>query len=282
MKHIFLSSIAALSLFTFSSCGDNNTDLPETSSDTTATVIEKDSSSVIVLESDGITLTEVISPEFPDSKLTMLNPTLDTTLPVGPVNFGFNVEGGTYTLGSQSEDAETKGCANSSKGQHIHVILDNEPYEACYTNLYTTKAELEAGNHVALTFISRSYHESLKHKGAYQLTQFKVGDHDGMDSIDLEAPHLFYSRPKGSYEAENATNVMLDFYLVNTEISEGGNYVHVTFNDSVEFDITKWAPYFVKGLPMGDNKVQLQLMDKDGEMISGPYNVVEREFTLVQ
>lgn len=284
MKHIFLPSIALLSLFVFS-CKDNKTTeetINEQDTIDTTQVETIDSPVGIVLENEGITLTEVFSPEFPDSKLTIKNPIRNSTLDTGVVDFNFSIQGGKYTLGTQSADAATKGCANSGKGQHIHVILDNEPYEASYDTNYTTKASLEAGNHTALTFISRSYHESLKHEGAYELTQFTVGDQDGMDSVDLSAPHLFYSRPKGNYEAQNTTNVMLDFYLVNTEISEEGNYVNVTFNDSIEFNITKWAPYFIQGLPLGINKVRLQLMDNEGQVIPGPYNVVERQFTLVQ
>lgn len=281
MKHRFLSIPAIMSILIFScqseKTGTEYTEVAQKDTVTTETIAEP-----IILENKGITLTEVLgSPEFPDSKLVMNTPKINDTLEIGPVSFNWSIIGGKYTLGMQSTDAETKECANSGKGQHIHVILNNEPYEASYDTAYTTKAELKAGNHVALTFISRSYHESLKHKDAYAITQFKVGEEE-MDEADLTAPHMFYSRPKGTYQADNAAKVMLDFYLVNTAISEGGNYVHVALNDSIEFNLTKWSPYFIEGLPMGDNKVQLQLMDKDGNVIPGPYNVVEREFSLLQ
>ena len=162
------------------------------------------------------------------------------------------------------------------------MILDNHPYEASYDTSYTLKDQVLAGNHVALAFLSRSYHESLKHDGAFQLVQFKVGDDDNMDEIDLNAQHLFYSRPKGEYKADDVNQVMLDFYLVNTTISEGGNYVQATFNNNIDFKITKWAPFFVKGLPLGVNKVELKLMDASGKLIPGPYNAVVREFSLLQ
>ena len=103
-----------------------------------------------------------------------------------------------------------------------------------------------------------------------------------MDKIDLNAPHLFYSRPKGEYKGADTENVMLDFYLVNTTIAKGGNYVQVTINDTVEFKIEKWAPYLIKGLPLGDNKIEIQLMDNAHKLIAGPYNAVERQFTLIK
>ncbi len=236
----------------------------------------------IVLENKGLTLTEVVnSPAFLDSKLLLKSPKLDESFEQGATKFEFSVKSSDYVLGANSSDSKTKMCANSDKGQHIHVIVDNHPYEASYDTNYTLKDQLQKGNHVALAFLSRSYHESIKHKNAYALTQFTVGDED-MDKIDLNAPHLFYSRPKGEYKGADTENVMLDFYLVNTTIAKGGNYVQVTINDTVEFKIEKWAPYLIKGLPLGDNKIEIQLMDNAHKLIAGPYNAVERQFTLIK
>lgn len=280
MKRLFISTITMAALV-LSSCSSNET--TETSTDNiseetnTETPVEK-----IQMEANGIKLVEVVgSPEFPDTKLSLKSPTAQDEIEVGKVDFEFSVTGGDYTLGSQTADATTKSCANSGKGQHIHLILNNAPYQASYDSNYTTSNDLEAGNYAALAFISRSYHESLKHKDAYVLTQFKVGEEE-MDEIDLEAPHLFYSRPKGQYAAEDVQNVMLDFYLVNTEISENGNYVQVTINDSTNFKITKWAPYFIEGLALGTNKIEIQLFDQDGHFIEGPFNRELREFNLVK
>lgn len=240
--------------------------------------IINDSTAVVTLESNGIKLTEVTSPEFPDTKLSLNNPEGGSALKEGAVSFSFNVEGGDYVLGSQTTDAEIKGCANSGKGQHIHLILNNEPYSAHYEAGF--EKELDAGSYVALAFISRSYHESLKHEGAAVLTQFSVGGAE-VESFDLEADHLFYSRPKGNYEGEAVNKVMLDFYLVNTEIAEGGNYVQVTIDDETTFKIVKWVPYFMEGLSLGDHKIKIELMNAEGVNIEGPFNVEERTFSLV-
>ena len=240
--------------------------------------IINDSTAVVTLESNGIKLTEVTSPEFPDTKLSLNNPEGGSALEEGAVSFSFNVEGGDYVLGSQTTDAEIKGCANSGKGQHIHLILNNEPYSAHYEAGF--EKELDAGSYVALAFISRSYHESLKHEGAAVLTQFSVGGAE-VESFDLEAEHLFYSRPKGNYEGEAVNKVMLDFYLVNTEIDEGGNYVQVTIDDETTFKIVKWVPYFMEGLSLGDHKIKIELMNAEGVNIEGPFNVEERTFSLV-
>ncbi len=221
-----------------------------------------------------ITITEVSSPDFPDSGLEMISPAESQNYQVGPVAFEYNVKN--YQLGDQTLDADIKKCANSAKGQHIHLILNNEPYSAHYEPKF--EKELEAGHYVALSFISRSYHESLKHYGAYNLRQFTVGEGE-FEEADLTAPHMFYSRPKGEYQGADTEKILLDFYLINTELSADGNKVRATINDQ-EFTIDEWKPYFIEGLPMGENTIKLELLDAAGNPIPGPFNVVERTITL--
>lgn len=238
---------------------------------------ETNSEAVSELEQEvKISLTPVDSPEFPDSGLEMLSPQENTRLPAGTVTFEYEVKN--YQLGMQTLDADIKQCANSDQGQHIHLILNNQPYSAHYTAKF--EKDLEPGHYVALSFISRSYHESLKHYGAYNLRQFTVGD-ASTEEVDLTAPHMFYSRPKGQYQGSDTKNILLDFYLINTDIGEDGNQVRATINGE-EFMITRWAPYFIEGLPMGENTIKLELLDADGNPIPGPFNTVERMITLVE
>ena len=239
-------------------------------------VEDVDSSSIeTTAAAEGITLTPLTdSPEFLDATLEMNTPGEDAQLEAGSNSFSYNVKN--YELGVQTSDTETKGLANSGKGQHIHVILNNQPYYAHYEPEF--ERELEEGHHVILSFLSRSYHESVKSYGASVLRQFTVGNVTA-EPVDLTAPHLFYSRPKGEYIGKDTENVLLDFYLINTEISENGNKVRATVNGQ-EFMINKWEPQIMRGLPMGENTIKLELLDQAGNGIPGPYNVVERTVTL--
>jgi hypothetical protein len=223
----------------------------------------------------SLSLTEVSSPEFPDASMEMTEPLGETNYSEGEIEFQFNVKN--YPLGVQTSDAATKGSANSANGQHIHLIINGEPYLALYEPSHT--AELESGNHVVLSFLSRSYHESIKHYGAYVLRQFSIGETDE-EPIDATQPLLFYSRPKGEYQGADTEKVLLDFYLVNTDLSSDGNKVRATINGE-EFILDKWAPYFIEGLPAGENRIKLELIDMNGNLIDGPYNSVERTINLV-
>ena len=222
-----------------------------------------------------ITLTKApASPEFPDATLTKTDLTVEETDSLYALNYSFDVAN--YELGAQTEDAATRGIANSGKGQHIHYIVNNGPYAAHYMS--DVPDELEAGNYVVLAFLSRSYHESVKSEGAYFIENITVGDVDPAEA-DLTTPHLFYSRPKGTYSGADTAKVMLDFYLLNETISEEGNKVKATINGN-EFMITEWAPHYIEGLPLGEATIKLELIDAEGNLIEGPFNSVERTVTL--
>jgi len=104
---------------------------------------------------------------------------------------------------------------------------------------------------------------------------------DPQDSqgIDVAAPTLIYSRPKGTYSGKDTENLMLDFFVLNTELSEDGNKVRATINGK-EFMITEWAPHIINGLPMGEVTIMLELLDGEGNLIDGPFNKVNRSVTL--
>src|SRR5210317_97697 len=76
-------------------------------------------------EKDGLRVSALTdSPRFAGASLAVEG--LDGPVASGEVAFGFQVEG--YELGAQTSDAGANGLANSAKGQHIHLILDNGPY----------------------------------------------------------------------------------------------------------------------------------------------------------
>ena len=101
----------------------------------------------------------------------------------------------------------------------------------------------------------------------------------GEDKIDLNNEFLFYSRPKGTYKGSDTEKLLLDFYLINTVISANGNKVRATIQDK-EFIIDEWAPYYIKGLPKGEIKIKLELIDIFGNLIDTPFNPSERTVTL--
>lgn len=186
-------------------------------------------------------------------------------------DYTFSFDVSDYILGIQTLKDFDYQLANSAKGQHIHFIVNNGPYSAHYEDTFTK--QFEDSSNVILAFLSRSYHESVKNSNAYILTQ--VGENE----IDLNKEFLFYSRPKGTYKGVDTEKLLLDFYLVNTNLSSTGNKVKATIQDT-EFIIEEWAPYYIEGLPKGEIKIKLELIDASGNLIDSPFNPSNRTVIL--
>jgi hypothetical protein len=191
--------------------------------------------------------------------------------------FNFTLGESDYQLGAQTPDAGQKMCANSDQGQHIHLIIDNEPYSAQYTADFAY--DIADGDHYLLAFLSRSYHESIKTEAASVVKKIAVADKTITSEEDVTEPMLFYSRPKGTYTGRaNTEKVMLDFYLANVDF--GTDYkVKADINGEVHM-IDAWQPYYIEGLPLGENTITLTLVGANDGAVETPLNPVTRTFTL--
>jgi hypothetical protein len=157
----------------------------------------------------------------------------------------------------------------TGKGNHIHVILDNQPYEAYYELGQPFELRNVAeGKHTLRVFPSRPWHESFKNDDAFQMVTFTVkggGDatkptttnkgetvarptkspassasptpaREGKDmaasnagEIDTAKPLLTYSRPKGEYAGADADFIMIDFWLKNAKLQSEGGDYRVRY-----------------------------------------------------
>jgi len=203
------------------------------------------------------------------------------------------------------------GKADDGTGNHVHVILDNQPYAAHY--MWDEGFELRNvtdGEHTLRMFPSRPWHQSYKNEKAFKVIKFTVkngkadetkpttdGDGkkmadavEGADvkessagEVDLTKPLLTYSRPKGIYKGDDAKAIMIDFWLSNAKLKgDGGEYmVHYTINGGPMKMIMKWEPQWISGWKKGKNSVKLWLVDGDGKAVeNGGYNTTEREITI--
>lgn len=203
-------------------------------------------------------------------------------------------------------------------GNHIHVILDNQPYEAYY-NL-DSEFELRNvsdGEHTLRFFPSRPWHESYKNAGAFQTVKFSVkgGGADaskptttnanqpmsnanaaaateGKDvanstagAVDFKKPLLTYSRPKGEYKGADAENIMIDFWLSNAKlVGDGGEHrVRYSVDGGAAKFIDSWKPIWISGWTNGKHTVKLEFVDKAGNLVeNGGYNSTTREITVTK
>ena len=208
------------------------------------------------------------SPQFPSAKIE------DMSYKDG--TFAFEISGDDYTLGEQTTDASTKMCANSGKGQHIHLIIDELPYAAKYVADFDHK--IGNGEHNLLAFLSRSYHESIKTPGAAVAARVTVQDGTITASEDIIEPTIFYSRPKGTYIGDDTKKIMVDFYPVNADIG-GDHRIKLQVNGEVTL-LDKWEPHFIENLPYGENTIGIAIVYDDGTEVEGRQTAVLQKITL--
>jgi hypothetical protein len=235
---------------------------------------DSDTASVPAPERPGtITLSDApASPEFPDARLAILNV---SAAPQGAdsvkVSFGYSVAG--YELKSQTGGDAAAMCANSAQGQHIHFIIDNRPYVALYEPKHETVVAKNS-EHTVVSFLSRSYHESIKSRGAAIMYRFKIDGSGNLQKLgNPSSPALIYSRPKGDYLGKDTANILLDFYLFNTTLGERAkvkaDVTNETTGRTASFTISEWKPSILNGLGSGKAKVTLTLLDGNGIPVEG-------------
>ncbi len=196
-------------------------------------------------------------------------------------------------------------------GNHIHVILDDNPYEAyCDLNVPFELQNVTPGRHVLRVFASRPWHESYKNEGSFQMAIFTVrggGDasrptttatgqvmannnsaaNSSAQSVELdpEKPLLTYSRPKGEYKGADAAPIMIDFWLTNAKLrGDGGEYlVRYIIDDDEPQYLDKWEPVWLAGWLDGKHTVRLELIGRDGYPLkNGSFNITTREITVAK
>ena len=204
----------------------------------------------------------------------------------------------------------TFASGGTGTGNHIHVILDDQPYEAYYSldEPFELK-NVTTGKHVVRVFASRPWHESYKNEGSFQMVVFTVkkgGDASQPTTngagqtmadnnsnrndaptveIDPTRPLLTYSRPKGEYKGADTEAIMIDFWLGNVKLKgDGGEYrVRYIIDDDEPGYIDRWEPVWLSGWINGKHTVRLELLGPDQYPFkNGDFNITTREISVVK
>lgn len=165
-------------------------------------------------------------------------------------------------------------------GPHIHVILDNEPYQPDYSvaEPFILK-NVKPGVHTIRAFPARAWHESIKDPTAFASVTFFVGKKTGKPPVDFNAdPLLTYSRPKGKYEGDKANKILFDFWVKNAELGKNEYKVKYKLDQQKPQVLDEWKPSYFENLTPGKHKLVVELIDKKGRPVKGKYNKTEREF----
>ena len=162
-------------------------------------------------------------------------------------------------------------------GNHLNLILDNEPVQTIYSLEKAVQLKnLTPGTHSLRVFAVRSWGESFKNEGAFAQTTFSVLTETNDNRPNIQLPLLTYNQPTGNYGGEP---LMLDFYLTNAPLHavaqsnpEIGDWnIRATVNGD-SFLLKDWQPIYLTGLNFGENWIQLELINETGNNIENAFN----------
>ncbi|MBE9045954.1 hypothetical protein IQ255_16345 [Pleurocapsales cyanobacterium LEGE 10410] len=169
-------------------------------------------------------------------------------------------------------------------GNHLNLILDNEPYQQIYSlDQPIILKNITPGTHTIRVFAVRPWGESFKNEGAYAQSTFNVLTETNDNRPETSLPLLTYNNPTGTYGAEP---LMLDFYLTNAplhaiaqnDLSLKDWRVKATVN-GVSFLLKNWQPIYLTGFEQGENWIQLELIDEAGNSWENTFNNTVRVIT---
>ena len=205
-------------------------------------------------------------------KVTIQEPTEGQVIPGPDVTVKFTIE-------------NWKLYKEGDQGQHIHFILDNEPYQPHYSNEPFVFKDVKPGAHAIRAFPSRPWHESVKQDSAFAMVQFYVKEKSGTPLLDATKPMVIYSRPKGEYSISNPAHgqpvkgILIDWFLKNVEMGSRTGYTVRATVDGQSHEFKEWRPHYVQDLAEGEHTFKLELL-KDKKPVEGNFNTTERKITI--
>ena len=171
-------------------------------------------------------------------------------------------------------------CVGTSPGGcNLHWILDDGPFQVQFdTGHPHIFRDVRPGTHTIRVFACDPSHKSIP--GTFDMVTFHLMYANDENRPAPNMPLLTYNLPQGEYRGIDAADVALDFLVTGDELCPGG-WFHVNYYvDGKRFVADTPGPRFLKGLKPGPHKIRMELVDKRGRLLGGPFNSAERTILL--
>lgn len=182
-------------------------------------------------------------------------------------NWSAQVNG--FVLGVPDSDEARHPSAISPKGNYLHWNFNNEQH-LLTNDANRAERSLPDGKHQVFGFLVRSYHRIIQTPNAFLANEIELKNGKIVQSKAIETPVLIYGTPHGLYRNEEGEHIVLDFGLLNTQLSPSGNRVRVVINQQDTFVLNTAKAQYIEGLGVGEHQLQLELLDANQQVIYGP------------
>ncbi|PKO17119.1 hypothetical protein CVU37_09980 [candidate division BRC1 bacterium HGW-BRC1-1] len=162
---------------------------------------------------------------------------------------------------------------------NIHWVLDDGPFQvqfdATHPHIFRNVAP---GTHTIRVFVANRLHEAIP--GYFDMVTFHVMHADDENRPTAGLPLLTYNLPQGEYRGIDAADVALNFIVTGGDLCPTGEFQVNAFVDGKRFILRDTNTFHLKGLLPGLHKVRLELVNRSGRLIGGPFNSAERTILL--
>jgi len=166
-------------------------------------------------------------------------------------------------------------------GNRLHVIVDNgSPIEHANELKPVVLHGLAPGAHVLRIFAVKPDGKMLPDPEAGVRLNFYVRRQDFSNFQPEDRPYLTVNLPKdGSVFPDAEGKVWLDFRARNVTLGKEGHRVRFRL-DGVETILPNGDPYAWSGLSEGRHRLEVELIDEDGDPVPEIFGRVERTFEI--
>jgi hypothetical protein len=166
-------------------------------------------------------------------------------------------------------------------GNRIHVILDNQPPRIVYDVARpVTFTNLATGGHTVRVFACRPDGTAIRDSSAYAMIHFFIGQKDFQNYVDPRTPYITVNLPgEGSVDSTAEGMVVFD-YIVHLPDAMDGFRVRYDLSGGYTGELTQQGPVYWNNFSPGKHRLFVEFLDKNGRLVPGPFNQIEREFVV--
>ncbi|MEO0453654.1 MAG: hypothetical protein AAFY98_05900 [Verrucomicrobiota bacterium] len=177
-----------------------------------------------------------------------------------------------YSLGNKEEG-----------GNAVHVILDNQPPQKVYDiDRPLTFSNLAVGGHTIRVFAVRPDGTMFPDPASFDICHFFVKRKDFQNYVDPSLPYLTLNLPSdGIIDIDEEGAIVFD-YFVHHANATNGFIVRYDLSGGYIGELKTQGPVYWRNLTPGKHRLKVDFLDRNGRMIPGPFNQVEREFIVRQ
>ncbi len=166
-------------------------------------------------------------------------------------------------------------------GNRIHVILDNQPPLVVYDVARpVTFSNLTSGGHTVRAFVCRPDGTVIRDESAFAICHFFISKKDFQNYIDARSPYLTVNLPTiGTVDSTAEGMVIFDYIVHHPEVIDEFR-VRYDLSGGYTGELTEQGPVYWNNFSPGKHRLKVEFLDKNGKLIPGPFNQIEREFVV--